>query len=298
MELNERLAVEQRPPAFDEPRKTCALCGSNHISYYHRDHRGISIFRCGVCGGQFMNPVYSDDHLREYYSHYVGDGFKLGEEESELYCHDYYLSLVERFMAASPGRLLDVGTGAGLLLKAAQRRRWQVVGYDVDPATVQSVGSKLNVEIRTGRFNEMTWPADSFDAVIMHHVLEHVKEPRSYLDTIRKLLRPGGILFVASPNLASVSSSLKRWMEKAHLRRKRVGAYYDTVHHLCYFSPASLRRLLSQSGFEPLLMRSGHQARPFQSAWTRWLMRNVTERLPWKSTILVVARKPAAAPNP
>ena len=118
MELNERLAVEQRPPAFDEPRKTCALCGSNHISYYHRDHRGISIFRCGVCGGQFMNPVYSDDHLREYYSHYVGDGFKLGEEESELYCHDYYLSLVERFMAASPGRLLDVGTGAGLLLKA------------------------------------------------------------------------------------------------------------------------------------------------------------------------------------
>jgi len=294
MVISERVLAEQRPPSFEEPRKNCPLCGSDRISFFHRDYRGISIFRCRTCHVQFMNPFYTDDHLREYYSHYTDDGFKPGEEEAELYCHDYYLSLVERFSPGSPGRLLDVGTGAGLLLKAAQRRRWQAVGYDVDPSTVQKVGSKLNVEIRTGSFNAMAWPANHFDAAIMHHVLEHVKDPRSYLDTIRKTLRPGGILLIVIPNLASVSSSLKRWMEKARLRRKRVGAYYDTPHHLLYFSPASLRAFLRRSGFEVQLMRSGHQARPFQSRQARWLMRHVTERLPWKSTVLVLARKPSS----
>ncbi|HVO33130.1 MAG TPA: class I SAM-dependent methyltransferase [Elusimicrobiota bacterium] len=235
-----------------------------------------------------MNPQYTDAHLKEYYSHYTVD--EPWWDEPLAYCHNFYLSLVERYLPP-PGRLLDIGSGKGALLAAAQKRGWTPVGYDVDPSSVERVGRHLGVDIRSGDFFAVDWPAQHFDVVTMHHVLEHLKDPLPYLRRVRSLLRAGGIFFLVLPNIRSVSSSIKFWMEKRGWRRRRVGAYYDTEHHLWYFTPATLRHLLEREGFEILRVRSGHQARPHQSSLKRFVMRNITERPLWKSTFLTIARK-------
>ncbi len=235
-----------------------------------------------------MNPRYTDGYLRDYYSRYTVE--EPWWDEPLLYCHGFYLSLVEKFLPG-PGRLFDVGSGKGHLLRAAVSRGWKVTGYEIDPATAVSIGSKTGVEVMHGNFPDLPLADGSLDAVTIHHVLEHLKDPVPYIRKVYSILRPGGILFIALPNIRGLASTVKFFLERAGLRRKNTGAYYDTGHHLWYFTPSTLDRFLSQHGFRTLYMRSGHRVLPGQSRFTRWMMRTITERPVWKSTFILISRK-------
>jgi len=274
--------------AFDEALRRCLLCGSEEIREYHRDDAGIAIHRCRSCGLQFMNPQYTDAHLADYYSRYTRDEPEW--DEALTYLHESHLALLERHLP-SKGRILDVGSGKGHLLQVAIQRGWDVQGYEVDGALARKLQDRIGVRVLSGAFVGIETGSDSFDAVTMHHVLEHVKNPADYLRAIHDMLRDGGVLFLAVPNIHSLSSRMKLLMEKAGMRRRNVGKYYDTGHHVVYFTPATLRRALVRFGFQPLLLRSGHRVRPRQSPIKRFLMRNVTERNLLHSTFVCVARK-------
>lgn len=233
-----------------------------------------------------MNPQYSDDYLTEYYSDYTEDNPQW--DEPLLYCHDYYLTIIEKY--AVKGALLDVGSGIGYMLDAAKKRGWEPHGFDVDEKLNESVSRKLGVEIRSGNFPELQWNR-GFDAIVMHHVLEHLKDPLVYINKIFGLLNDGGVFFIVLPNINSRSAIFKRTLEKAGIRKKNIGAYYDTDHHIFYFTPASLKRLLQSNGFKILAAKSGHAARPNQSKLKRAYLRNVSDRFLWKSTFLMVCRK-------
>ena len=278
---------------FDPPKSLCELCGSERIYEYHQDSDGIHIFKCQSCKVQFMNPQYSDAYLTEYYSKYI----QLEPEPDELewdktfeYCFGFYLGLIEKH---SPriGSLLDIGCGKGHLLGAAKSRGWSVTGYDVDCYTTQEISKKIGVEILCGDFTKISRQSKTFDVITMHHVIEHLKSPLPYLQSVHNLLRDGGILFLAQPNIHSLSALVKFYLEKLRIKRKNVGAYYDTHHHLWYYTPSTLKNLLSRLGFEVLHVRSGHKAHPNQSSVQRLIARSVKERFPWKSSFLIIARK-------
>jgi len=273
---------------FDPPKDRCDFCESRNISPYAVDYKGIQIFRCRNCGIQFMNPPYADSHLEEYYSHFTFE--EPAWDEALHYCHNFYLSLVERF-AVNKGRILDVGTGKGHLLLAARQRGWQPVGYDVDEQSEIPISKKLGVEIVCGDFTKIPWEPESFDAVYMHQVIEHLKRPVPHLKTIHSILKKGGILFAAQPNIHSLAARFKFGLEKLGLRKKNIGAYYGTEGHLWYYTPRTMSSILRKSGFEVLYLRSGHKVRPHQTPLARFLLRNFVEVIPWKSTFLVIARK-------
>jgi 2-polyprenyl-3-methyl-5-hydroxy-6-metoxy-1,4-benzoquinol methylase len=235
-----------------------------------------------------MNPQYTDSYLYSYYATYTKA--ESHWEEPLLYCHGFYLSLIEKHISG-PGKLLDVGSGGGYLLAAAKQRGWECVGYDVDPQTTAKVSEKIKVEIRSGDFTSIDWGQQRYDAIIMHQVLEHLKSPTPYLEIIRDALRDNGILLIGVPNIRSLSVQLKFTLEKLGLRKSRIGAYYDTSHHLWYYTPDTLRGLLGRFGFDIVHQRSGHRARPNQSSFKRILMRTITDRPLWKSTMIVLARK-------
>ncbi|RPI15528.1 MAG: class I SAM-dependent methyltransferase [Ignavibacteriae bacterium] len=271
---------------FGKKLDKCILCSSEKIYHYHTDFNGIDIFRCKNCGVQFMNPQYSDVYLSEYYSGYSVDEPQW--EEPLLYCHDYYLSLIEKYV--NKGNLLDVGSGKGYMLAAAKKRGWEAAGYDVDEKWNEKLSRKLDVEIKSGNFLELEWKTE-FNAVVMHHVIEHLKNPLLYIRKIYELLKKDGVLFLALPNINSRSAVFKRTLEKMGIRKKNTGAYYDTGHHMFYFTPGSLRILLEHNGYEVLTTKSGHAARPNQTALKRSFMRNISDRLLWKSTFLMICRK-------
>lgn len=150
-------------------------------------------------------------------------------------------------MLGRRGRLLDVGAGEGTLLRVAAERGWEVVGLDVAGAMVQHVRRELGLPMHQGTLDTVALPASSFDAVILNHVLEHVRDPVTTLRRVGALLVPGGLVRLEVPNLASLSSQLKSAQSRLRLKRSP-WKHYSTDHHFWFFTPATLRRTIATAG--------------------------------------------------
>ena len=248
------MATARVAPRFDPPLSRCPLCHAPTVHAYDRDYLGISIARCESCGIKFMNPQYSDAYLAEYYASYIReelDSLETQRERREWKSDK--IALVERFVAR--GRFLSIGSGDGAELVAAQTRGWQVEGYDVDAATTARIAAKVGVPLYTGDLFSLPLASDVYDCVFLDQVLEHPKNPGDYLRLCHRVLARDGVLFLGVPNIASMSSAFKTATGKAGLKRRR-GKHYDTMHHLFYYSPATLPPLLEREyGFRVLLVR-------------------------------------------
>src|SRR5690349_18046897 len=154
--------------SFDKPLANCPACDSPYIYLYHTVADNIKVFKCRQCGLQFMNPQYSEKYLGEYYSVYTVD--EPWWEEPLLYCHDYYLSIIEKF--TTKGKLLDVGAGKGYLMQAAMSRGWEVEGYEIDNELTNKLAEKYKVKMYSGDFAALDMPPELYNAVTMHQVIE------------------------------------------------------------------------------------------------------------------------------
>ncbi len=290
------MAITQPAPEFDVRLERCPLCDAASLEDYDRDHEGRRICRCGGCGLRFLNPQYSDGYLARLYSTYFAEScFTQAPEGSDAeglaQVHEFHLSLVEE--VGVRGRLLSVGCGGGLELAIARRRGWEVEGHDVDESTVRRVAARHGVKVQAGDFLTIPWEPQSFDCVYLHHVLEHPKDPKAYLKRIHSLLRPGGILFLACPNIDSASNRVKTLAGRLGLKKKR-GKHYDAWHHLFYYSPTTLKPLLhDRFGFEVLQCLNGVKGDHRTRFATFGMREAFARRAPVTSSIfLMLARKP------
>jgi SAM-dependent methyltransferase len=149
-----------------------------------------------------------------------------------------------RHLPATPGgRLLDVGCGSGAFLAQMADLGWRTQGIDPDPAAVAGARQAgLNVTQGTLADLDPEEHAGAFDAITLSHVIEHLHDPAGDLRRINLLLRPGGLLWIATPNLEALG--LRRF------GRDWLGL--DPPRHLVLFTRASLKGLLRGAGFEPL----------------------------------------------
>jgi len=233
---------------FDQPLSECPVCNGKNLLKRLTDFRGIDIAECSECQFQFMNPQYSDSYLDNYYSEYMENEDYDSWKSAAFYGHNFYLSLIENF--CSKGNMLDIGCGNGHLLNAAISRGWSAVGYDVNKTATQAVSKRLNIDVHNGDFFETELSDKEFDLVSMHQVLEHVKQPNEYLDKISVLVRKDGCLFIAVPNIKSLANRFKSFLEMKGIRKKSIGKYYDTDHHILFFEPKTLIKLVENHGFK------------------------------------------------
>ncbi len=273
---------------FNDKLTQCIACNSSNIKDHVVDFKKIIISKCEDCGFQFMNPQYSDRYLAEYYSQYIDDKDFESWNETSLYVHGFYLSLIEKYI--KPGKLLDIGCGNGHLMKAAITRGWSVHGYDVDKETTQMVANRLQVEVASGDFLN-TDLGSGYDLTTMHQVLEHVTEPDKYLQKIYSLIKKDGYLFVAVPNIKSLSARIKSAQDLIGLRKKNIGKHYDTSHHLLYFEPKTLTTLLKKYGFKVVFKRNCHSMRANKTRLKRFINKNLTDHIFAKGAFLVIAQK-------
>ncbi len=273
---------------YNPKLSNCRLCDSENINFYLRDYLNNDIYICNNCGIQFLNPQYTDEYLDDYYSDYTST---LGDEWREplRYGHGYYMSIIERYI--KPGNMLDFGSGNGILASTAKSRGWNVEGYDVDCESTQRVSKEIDLPIYCGDFSAVKWKKTEYDLVTMHQVLEHLKDPKVMLYDLVSKLKKGGVIFVAVPNISSFSARLKFFLERIGVRKKRVGRYYDTDHHLFYYKPKVLKNLLTDMGLEVLHVTGCHKVRPGQSKIIRFIKKYTWEKLMLGSAFLIVARK-------
>ena len=242
----------------------CPLCGGTDQRSYvvARDllHRTPGVYRyvrC-ACGLVFQNPrVVVDDLLLlypadEYAPHQSiedvdvsgfrrrartlpGVGRFVRETESIVTIGD---RVAERMPAKA--RWLDVGCGNGAYLSRLRGLYdLELVGVDFAPAAV-AVARAAGLDVHEGTLQDLPLPTASCDVASMWWTLEHVHEPHDEIARVADLLKPGGVLLVSVPNVASVNARLfrSRWH---HL---------DPPRHLTLWTPTTLDRLLAEHGFK------------------------------------------------
>jgi 2-polyprenyl-3-methyl-5-hydroxy-6-metoxy-1,4-benzoquinol methylase len=140
-----------------------------------------------------------------------------------------------------PGaRLLEIGCGNGELLLLMRAAGWEVHGVEPDPKAAATVAA-TGIPVKHGFLEPGLFPDDHFDAITLHHVIEHLHDPVATMRVACRMMKPGGLLHIGTPNLSA-------WGHRLYGRD-----YFtlDPPRHLVLFTPESLRRTLQLAGFDP-----------------------------------------------
>ncbi|MEO6219344.1 MAG: class I SAM-dependent methyltransferase [Ginsengibacter sp.] len=153
-------------------------------------------------------------------------------------------NLVENKTGRKQGNILDIGCGTGAFLNTMKKANWKVTGLEPDETARKKALDLYDLQLNTSE-KLFSLPNESFDAITMWHVLEHVHDLHEYTNQVKSLLKPNGRLFVAVPNYTCFDEEIY----------KESWAAYDVPRHLYHFSPASMKELFYLHGFQVISMK-------------------------------------------
>lgn len=148
-------------------------------------------------------------------------------------------------------QLLDVGTGEGKALVEGKQRGWDVTGIDIVDNRID-YAKDCGIKFICAKFLEYELPDNSFDFVYFDSVLEHVLDPAAYLIKIKKVLRPGGIVYIGVPNEDSLFNSIRRLVFNLTGRKQLSEKLkpFDSPYHVTGFNIQSLEFIIKRTGLE------------------------------------------------
>jgi 2-polyprenyl-3-methyl-5-hydroxy-6-metoxy-1,4-benzoquinol methylase len=230
----------------------CSICdrplGRIVIENVRAEDNRYDIHYCDACNIGATTPVVSPEVLAELYSTgmYRGESGKrfIAPIESMIYLARLFRKRrIERHVAR--GRILDIGCGRGLFLDVMRSQGWSVAGVEFNEETAASASRAYGITIVPENRMGESFPDASFDVITMNHVLEHMYGPAETLRGCARLLREGGLLVVAVPNMRSLQADFggRHWF---HL---------DPPYHLHHFSEEGLTGMLAKHSFSVIRIR-------------------------------------------
>ncbi len=211
---------------------------------------------CLGCGLLYTNPRPTSEGISQCYEGYYSTG-ALADAKSTvtgnvkshgtlrtLWHHlcGQYLSEV---LAKTHGKVLDVGCGTGDLLEELHQKGCETYGVEFNPNSVEAC-LRRGLDVQCGNFIDTDLPEDFFDVVILWHVLEHLPSPRKALEKALKTLKPGGKLFIHSPNAKSYVARIFgiHWYA------------WQLPFHFYHFDVRSIQRVARECGFNLIKIRA------------------------------------------
>ena len=246
----------------------CAICGGT-VFKPSLSCEGFSYVRCAKCSLVQMNPQPLPGEIVKRYNsgkgvpgnmdlpgYSAGSGkdylaYELANEEAFLNLQllalkdsgfeSFEKKILERSQSPQSyekPKILDIGCATGSLLQKLKGRGWETVGVEISHPQAEYGRSMRELDVHELPLEENNFPLQSFDAVLASHVIEHLVDPAGMVREVFRILYPGGIFFVTTPNIAGFQARFfgKNWRS----------AIFD---HLYLFSVETLSRLLREEGF-------------------------------------------------
>lgn len=186
-----------------------------------------------------MAALYSFDE--GYHTSFLNDAERQGQAMRDA---RQRVGLLNRY--ATKGHLLDIGCSAGHFLAAAREDGWRTVGVELSEDTAGLARKQFGLDVVVGDVEDCDLPREAFDVITMWDVFEHFIDPIAKLRAIRKLLKPGGVALIFTPNIDGVFPRLSLPVGKIVGR----WPHPEPPHHLFQFSKDSARFALERTGFE------------------------------------------------
>jgi SAM-dependent methyltransferase len=210
--------------------------------------RGFELRRCRACGTVFTARLPAPQEAANY-----GGYYHAGNLQERPLARERLGELVASFdRYRQANRWLDVGFGAGTLMRAAADAGWSVAGTEVAPAAAEAVRG-LGLEVHLGDLSELELPKRSFDVVSFVEVVEHVPDAQALLGRAAGLLRAGGAVYLTTPNGRGISAMALR-------ERWSVMAPPD---HLQLFSVKGVKSALRRAGLSTTSVQT-HGVNPYE----------------------------------
>ncbi len=216
----------------NQPLDQCPVCSGsalNSMPLYHEHH----LVQCGNCAFVFSNRRPSEQELIDAYQ----DTRKRSTYFSPI-TKKRFEQILDGFKPyRESGKLLEIGAGEGYFSQTALERNWDVHATEMNEACLDKLRSLdvKTVDLDLSKIED----ENLFDVIVCIEVIEHVTDLQSYISNFYRLLRPGGIVYITTPNYNSI-------------HRFRLKASYDIFDypvHLSYFTHKTLTRLFSSNGF-------------------------------------------------
>lgn len=201
----------------------------------------------------WLDPLPTFEWYEHFYNaEYRRNGWTLPYRENEEFARRriaYFSARIERIIAVlgrKPLSTLEIGSGDGLFLAAAQGAGLEATGIDICEASCDGARRSLDVDVLPGDLlHSRLKLKDSYDVVVMNHVLEHLLTPLHYLQRIHSLLPREGLLAIEIPQ--QFINPIDVTYRTLGIQRP-FGPY--SLHHPYFYTISSIRRLLEAAGFE------------------------------------------------
>jgi 2-polyprenyl-3-methyl-5-hydroxy-6-metoxy-1,4-benzoquinol methylase len=176
-----------------------------------------------------------------------------------------FYGVMDEMLPFKPGaaRALEVGCGAGRLLKALAQAGWQVEGVEWDETAADIARQTTGRRVTVGAFQDTALPVAAYDLVVLHHVIEHLPDTQGCLRKIADILAPGGRAVLVYPNVESLGALVFReyWYP------------WEAPRHLVLPAARSIRKAARAIGFGAASIKSSARHAQTFIAYTRYYRR-------------------------
>jgi SAM-dependent methyltransferase len=220
-------------------RVACNICGSGETRLVFQKW-SFRIVRCVECGLVYVNPrafrIEPDDYFEGPYLSTIEKDGKLDSGIATLYGEIIY-NMGNR---VAQGKLLDVGCAMGHFLGFAKRYGWEVEGVECSPYAASYAAEHFGAVVHpVCKLEDAHLQKDFYNSCVLVEVIEHLPDPRSTMTEVWRVLQPGGLVYITTPNFDCYRSLLLREEWNAVI----------PIGHLYHFDAASLEKLLTSIGF-------------------------------------------------